>query len=213
MINKNTIFQLILIVVALTSTMIALRSCHKEGISDQQKKALVDTTVLKRNDKGQLEASKLVFVSEDLKEAKAEIERLKVFETKFTRQTKQLTSLKREFEIYKSGTVTPPKTDTIYIANTIIETPSVSVDTGDQFHRLKFAANKSKYAYEVKITDNSELKVEEKKKETIITLLNKNPYVTSVNIKSVAIAKKKPSLAKKLLHVGIGLGIGYIVFK
>ncbi len=212
--TNNQKFQVVLILLVLALSAFLLRECKTNDINESQKKALVDTTVLKINDKGQIEASKLVYETQSFKEAKAEIERLKVFESKFTKTTKQLTSLKREFEILKSGTVTKPKTDTVYISNVVIKNPTISIDTGDAFHTLKFAANNDKYAYQIKITDDSELKVEDKgKKGTLVTLLNKNPYVTSVDIKSVSIAPKKPSLAKKILHVGIGLGIGYFVFK
>lgn len=212
--TSNQKFQGILIFLVLSLTAFLIRGCDKFKINEFQKKSLVDTTVLKRNPKGQLEASKTVYEANSFSEAQQEIKRLKVFETKFNRQTIQLTSLKREFEILKSGTITKPKTDTIYIADVVIEKPNILVDTGDVYHSLKFAANNDKYAYEIKITDDSELKVEDKgKKGMLVSLLNKNPYVDSVDLKSVIITPKKPSLAKKFLHVGIGLGIGYLVFK
>ena len=215
--KSNKLFQFVLIILVLVLSTLLLRSCKRTDLLEQQKKAMSDTTRLYRNKNGQLVAEKLAFIGEK-KALLSEIERWELsgdtLKTKLTNKTKEVFLLKREFSILKSGDVTKPKLDTVYFANIVIDTPSISIDTGDAFHHLKFAANKSKYAYEIKVFDNLELKVEDNgRKGTKVTLLNKNPYVSNVDIKSVMIAPKKTSLISKVIYATLGLGVGYMIFK
>jgi hypothetical protein len=212
--RKNTMIQGILIVLVLFLLAINLRSCKQKDISDQQLIAATDSTVLYRNQKNQLVAEKTAFVG-DRKAMRAEVKRWKdTLASEVTKNTKVIIQLKREIKIANSGKVKPPIHDTVLMAGVIIDAPSISIDTGDAFHNLKFAANKSKYAYEIEIKDLSELKIDDKgKRGTLVTLLNKNPYVRSTEIKSVVIEQKKPSLFYKILHVAVGLGFGYLFFK
>lgn len=215
--KSKSIFQFALIILVFVLSVLLLRNCKKVDLLEQQKKAIADTTKIFRNKSNQLVAEKLAFVGEK-KALLSEIERWKIFgdtlQNKLTNKTNQIILLKREITIANSGEIKPPKGDTIYIANIVIDTPTISIDTGDAFHRFKFASNKSKYAYEFKVFDNSELKVEYNgKKGTRVTLLNTNPYVDKVDIKSVMIAPKKNSLISKVVYVGLGLGIGYLIFK
>lgn len=215
--NKNLPFQILLILFALGFTTLLLKQCNTNQLHKNQLKAATDTTVYYRNKSNQLEAKKTVFVTDNKSDAKAEIERWKAqgidVQNKLNRSTKQLIILKRELEIVKSGTINIPKTDTVYISDVVIEKPNISIDTGDAFHTLKFAANNDKYAYQIKITDDSELKVEDKgKKGTVVTLLNKNPYVISSEIKSILIKPKNKSF-NKFVYLGAGLLGGYLIFK
>ena len=215
--NSNIIFQAVLVFLVLALSAFLLRSCEKNNLLEQQKKAIADTTKIYRNKANELVAEKLAFAG-DKQDLEQEIKRLKSegyeIKTKLISSTKHITILNREIEIAKSGKVRPSKTDTVYIADVVIEKPEISIDTGDAFHHFKFASSSDKYAYEIKIFDNSELKVDDNgRKGTKVTLLNKNPYVSSVDIKSVMIAPKKDNVFNKAMIFGLVVVAGFFVFK
>lgn len=191
------------------------KSCDRINLLDQQKKAIADTTVTYRNKNNQLIAEKLAFVG-DKQDLKAEIERWKnlgdTLQNKLTSKTKELIFIKRKINIGGSGYIQPAKPDTVYIAKVKIDTPLISIDTADAYHSFKFASNRLKYAYELSVTDKSELKIEDNgRKGTKVTLLNKNPYIVSTEIKAIIISPKKPSLFDRVIWLVAGVGVGSLV--
>jgi hypothetical protein len=220
MINNNR-FSVIMILVSLLLSFLLLRECKsKSDLGKElnlQKKAMSDTTKLHRNEKNQLVAEKLVFVG-DKKAALQEVERWKTLglsvQSKLDKTMKQLTIVNRKLEVSGSGKVKPPKDSIITIFNVIIDTPSLSIDTGDAFHHLKFASNKNKYAYQITVADSMEFKIDDKgRKGTLVTVLNKNPYIVSSDVKSVLISNKKQSSFLKYLSFMAGFGVAYLILK
>lgn len=206
------IASIILLIGILSQTVIKSNSFKKQvnAVRSENKEY--------RNKYNELVSEKQAFVGK-AKQMKAEIEYWKsqgdTLRSKVTNQTQQITYLKKKLEIAGSGNVKPLPPDTvIVIAKTAIDTPIIAIDTSDQWHSFKFAGNKYKYAYQLSIIDNTEIETKDLgRKGTLVSVINRNPYIVSSEAKSVVISPEKPSVLKKAIWIGIGLGAGWMIFR
>ncbi len=172
-----------------------------------------------RNKFNELVSEKQAFVGEKA-DLNNELESWKAtgdtLESKITSQTQSMVYLKKQLTIAGTGkpVIIHDKDSVVIVGQITIDTPTYKIDTVNKFVDFKFAGNKSKYAYQVKVIDNTELATENLgSKGTLVRVINRNPYVTSSEAKSIIVAQKKQSGWQKWLGFAAGLAAGYLIFK
>lgn len=177
----------------------------------RQIKALRADSIQYRNQYNELVAEKLAFEG-TVKDLKDEVKYWKqtgdTLRTQLTSKTRTVILLEKKLKISGTGVVQPPKDSVVYIHDTVIDTPTIAIDTADAWHRLRFASDGNKYAYELEVADATELVTEKDKNGTLVRVVNRNPYVVNSGIRSVVVAEKKP---KRGVWLAIGVAIGFIL--